>query len=197
MDSATSPTLLGRLRQQPTDQAAWTEFVRRYGPKVHGWCRQWKLQEADAEDVTQTVLARLARRMQSFVYDPTKSFRGWLRTLAKAAWSDFVAAAQRGFRGSGDSSTLERLHTIEARDDLVARLEAEFDRELLDEAVSRVRLRVEPDSWEAFRLITQEGLSGSEAAAQLGKEIATVFKARSRVQALLREEIKRLEGSGP
>src|SRR5579884_3714597 len=101
--SQTSPTLLGRLRQQPADQAAWQEFVRRYSGKIYAWCRQHELQEADAEDVTQMVLTRLAERMRTFTYDPAKSFRGWLRTLTRHAWSDFVQARQRGGRASGDS----------------------------------------------------------------------------------------------
>jgi RNA polymerase sigma-70 factor (ECF subfamily) len=56
---ATSITLLERLRQQPADQAAWAELVRRYGPLVYRWARRWHLQESDAEDVTQAVLVRL------------------------------------------------------------------------------------------------------------------------------------------
>ena len=52
-DSTTSLTLLGRLRQGATDQAAWDAFVERYGRKIYGWCRHWQLQQADAEDVTQ------------------------------------------------------------------------------------------------------------------------------------------------
>ena len=79
--SHTSPSLLGRLQQEPADQQAWAEFVERYGRRIYGWCRQAQLQEADAEDVTQMVLVQLAKRMRSFAYDPSKSFRGWLRTL--------------------------------------------------------------------------------------------------------------------
>jgi RNA polymerase sigma-70 factor (ECF subfamily) len=135
--------------------------------------------------------------MQTFVYDPAKSFRGWLRTLAQHAWSDFVLAGQRGGRASGDSATLECLHSVQARDDLVARLEAEFDHEVLAEATARVQLRVEPDSWTAFQLMTLEGLSGAEVAQRLGKEVAAVFKARKRVQEQLRDEIKKMEGDGP
>src|SRR5579875_3239459 len=105
--SQTSLTLLGRLRQESIDQAAWSELVERYGPRIFGWCRQGGLQEADAEDVTQMVLVRLVERMRTFHYDPSKSFRGWLRTLTKHAWSDFVEARQRGGRGSGgDDSVL-------------------------------------------------------------------------------------------
>jgi RNA polymerase sigma-70 factor (ECF subfamily) len=49
----TSPTLLERVRSAPADQQAWDEFVERYGRKIYAWCRQWGLQETDAEDVTQ------------------------------------------------------------------------------------------------------------------------------------------------
>ncbi|MFI5458685.1 MAG: hypothetical protein ACHRXM_24915 [Isosphaerales bacterium] len=30
----TSTTLLGRLRHDPSDQAAWSDFVARYRPKI-------------------------------------------------------------------------------------------------------------------------------------------------------------------
>jgi hypothetical protein len=38
----TRVTLLARLRQDPTDQAAWGEFVERYGRHIYRWCREWK-----------------------------------------------------------------------------------------------------------------------------------------------------------
>ena len=197
MDSAstsrTSPTLLGRLRQNPTDQEAWGLFVRRYGPRIYGWCRRWNLQEADADDVTQMVLAHLAQKMSAFNYDPSRSFRAWLKTIAHHAWSDFLAGRQRAGLGSGDSQVGEMLKSLEARDDLAARLDAEFDREMLEEAMTRVRLRVEPHTFEAFRLTAVEGKKGPEAARQMGLPVATVFKAKNRVQKLVQEELRRLE----
>jgi RNA polymerase sigma-70 factor (ECF subfamily) len=194
--SHTSPTLLGRLRQDPSDQDAWARFVDRYGRRIYAWCRQGGLQEADAEDVTQMVLVRLTERMRTFAYDPSRSFRGWLRTLTRNAWSDFVQARQRGGRASGDSGTAAALETVPARDDLVARLEEQFDQEVLEEATARVRLRIEPTTWEAFGLQAVEGLSGAEAARRLNRTVAAVFKAKTRVQSMLREEIARLEGDG-
>src|SRR5262249_4514938 len=79
VESQTSATLLARLRQVPADQAAWAQFTQRYGRKIYAWCRRWNLQEADAEDLTQNVLLKLAEKMQTFVYDPEKSFRAWLK----------------------------------------------------------------------------------------------------------------------
>ena len=72
----------------------------------------------------------------------------------------------QGGRRGGRQPGLELLHTVEAREDLVRRLEEEFDRELLDEATARVRLRVAPRTWEAFELTAVEGQSGAEAAAR-------------------------------
>jgi len=192
----TSPTLLGRLQQEPADQDAWAQFVERYGRRIFAWCRLGGLQEADAEDVTQMVLTRLAERMRTFTYDPSRSFRGWLRTLTRHAWSDFVEARQRGGRASGDSGTEAALHTVPARDELVTRLEEQFDQEILEEAAARVRLRIQPTTWEAFRLTAVEGMPGAEAARQLKQTVAAVFKAKNRVQSLLREEVTRLEGDG-
>ena len=191
----TSPTLLGRLRKDPTDQAAWSEFVDRYGPKIYGWCRGWRLQEADAEDVTQTVLLKLADKMRSFAYDPKRSFRGWLMTLTHHAWSDFLDGRRKTGTGSGDSRVHEQLESVEAREDLVTRLKEEFDREILDEASLRVRLKIEPHKWDVFRLMALEGKSGAEVAKQLQMKVATVFVVRSKVQKMLQGEIRKLEES--
>jgi RNA polymerase sigma-70 factor (ECF subfamily) len=195
-ESRTSATLLARLRQVPPDQAAWAEFAERYGRKIYGWCRQWNLQEADAQDVTQDVLVKLAEKMHHFDYDPTRSFRAWLKTVARHTWSDFWDSRKRaGTVGSGHG--MELLQTVEAREDLVERLEDEFDRELLEEAMARVRSRVAPRTWRAFELMAFEGWSGAEAAKVLGIKVAAVFLAKSRVQRHLQEELHHLEGRSP
>jgi hypothetical protein len=70
------------------------------------------------------------------------------------------------------------------------RLAEEFDQELLERAMQEVQGLVEPHTWEAFRLTSQEGLSGAEAAARLNMAVTAVFKARSRVQQMLRERVE-------
>jgi RNA polymerase sigma-70 factor (ECF subfamily) len=194
VSSQTSPTLLGRLRHQPTDQQAWDSFVARYGPTIFAWCRQQKLPEADAEEVTQNVLILLAEKMRSFAYDPTRSFRGWLRTLTRHAWSDYLTARQRVGRGSGDSEVLDILARVPAREDLVSQLEGHFDLEVLEEAGARVQLRVDKASWDVYQLTTVQGLSVQEAAQKLGKSVGAVYKARQRVHKLLQDEVRKLKG---
>ena len=189
----TSPSLLRRLRDAPSDQSAWREFVGRYQPQLVAWCQRWGLQAADAEDVCQNVLVRLAAKMRSLSYDPAQSFRGWLYTLARHAWSDFVSEQKK--RTHVPDPTIA-LQSIEARADLETRLAEVFDLELLEEATARIRRRIEEKTWEAFRRTAMLGEPAATAAAALGMPIASVFKAKSNVQKLLQEELQKLESPG-
>jgi RNA polymerase sigma factor (sigma-70 family) len=189
----TSATLLGTLRRDPKDQSAWNEFVARYRPLVLDWCRGWRLQESDAEDVTQAVLLKLNRLMQTFVYDASGSFRAWLRTLTHHAWRDLVSDRKRQGVGSGDSRIGELFENLEAGDELADRLDQEFRRALMDQAVALVRPRVAPRTWDAFRLTALEGRTGAAVAAQLEMKVAHVYVAKSEIKNMIREEIRRLE----
>lgn len=196
-ESGTRVTLLGVLRRDPTNQAAWAEFVDQYGPKIYAWCLRWNLQDADAQDVTQNVLLRLAEKLRDFRYDPSRSFRAWLKTLVHHACADQFQGRGRAGQGSGDSAVGRLLDTVAARDDLARHLEEEFDRELLDEAMRRVRLRVAPQTWQAFQLTAIDGLSGADAAARIPMQVAQVFVAKRRVQKMLQEEVAKLDGGAP
>src|SRR5215831_21323009 len=200
MDDPTAVTrasLLSRLRCAPHDPSAWDDFVGRYGPRILAWCRRWGLQEADAQDVSQSVLVLLAVKLRSFVYDPSRSFRAWLKTLTRHAWSDFLAERRKAGAGSGDSRVVERLESVEARNDLEHRLEEAFDLELFETAKARVRDRVAPQTWRAFDLTAIEGLSGADAAGRLGMQIAAVFMAKSNIKKMIQEEIALLDRAGP
>ena len=190
---STSVTLLGRLRQEPFDQDAWADFVDRYGPAMLNWCRRWKLQDADAEDVTQNILCKLAQKLRTFQYDPEGSFRGWLRQVTQNALADFVHWKKTVVHGDGNEQVSRLLDNVEACADLVARLGQEFDLELFEEAICRVQLRVRPTTWMAFQLHEREGLSGAEAADRIGIPVAHVFVYSRRVLKLIKGEIRKLE----
>ena len=189
----TRVTLLTQLRQEPSDQASWDEFVERYGRHIYRWCRQWKLQDADAEDLTQDVLVKLTRAMQAFRYDPARSFRGWLKTVAHHAWQD-LARRRRPLAAGGDPAEDDPLQSLAARDDLAAGVEAAYEQELLERALDQVRRRVQPQTWDAFRLTTFDGLPGAEVAARLGMAVTSVYKAKSNVQKLLEAAVIDLDG---
>src|SRR6516164_2540754 len=177
----TRVTLLTQLRQDPCDQAGWDEFVERYGRHIYRWCRKWKSQDADAEDVTHDILMKLSRNLRAFAYDPSRSFRGWPKTVAHHAWRDFLDRRRQPLPAGGDSQVEELMLTVEAREDLARKLEEVFDLELLEAAKLRVRLRVAPQTWEAFRLVALESLPAAEVADRVRLQVAMVYVAKSKV----------------
>jgi RNA polymerase sigma-70 factor (ECF subfamily) len=187
--SRTSVTLLEQLRQSPKDPDAWKRFESRYGPKILLWCRGWGLQDADANDVTQEVLLKLAQRMSAFEYDPARSFRGWLHAVVRHAWADWMSQPRRRER-CGSEDVWQRLCTEPAADDLEKRIEEEFEQHVVAEAKKQVQARVEVTTWRAYALMAERGLSGAEVAAQLQIPEARVYKYKSRIQQMLQEEVR-------
>jgi RNA polymerase sigma-70 factor (ECF subfamily) len=197
VESQTGTTLRALLRD-PADPQAWKAFVERYAPRVLAWCRQWDLQPADAQDVTQEVLYRLVGQLRRCSYDPAKGhFRGWLKGVARHAWSDLRDSRRRAGWGSGDPHIQRLLEAQEDEHGLLQALEQEFERELYEEAQARVQLRVSRPTWQAFRLLVQEKWAGAKVAAELGLTVAAVYMAKQRVQKMLAQEVRRLQGAGP
>jgi RNA polymerase sigma-70 factor (ECF subfamily) len=193
-ESQTGTTLRVLLRD-PGDPQAWKAFVDRYTPKILAWCRQWHLQAADAQDVAQEVMHRLARHLHHFPYDPAKGhFRGWLKTVTRHAWCDFRDARRRAGWGSGDPHIHQLLDNQESRHDLAEALTDEFTMEVYEEAAARVQLRVSRTTWQAFELLAREKWSGKQVAAHLHLTVAAVYMAKKRVQTMLVKEIHKLEG---
>lgn len=188
--SITSLTLMRKLRANPKDAEAWNTFLQTYGPRIDAWCRRWKLQEADVQDVTQNILMKLARQFGRFEYNPDRSFRNWLRSVTESALSDFVAARDRK---AAVTSVPEVLTTTQAQADLLTRLSESFDLELLAEARIRVREVVDPKHWRVFTIMVDEDQSGAEAAGKEDISVANAFAIKSRVQKMIREQIRLLD----
>ncbi|MGE3819877.1 MAG: RNA polymerase sigma factor, partial [Isosphaeraceae bacterium] len=184
---ATSPTLL-RLLALPGAEGAWEVFVSQYGPLIDSRCRRAGLQPADVEDVRGSVYAQLVEALRGFRYDPQRRFRGYLQRVVDNAIRSHWRVLRRRPGWVGDDS---------ASDELPAPLET-LGRELDDgirpgldvllRAVDRVRFEVGESAWQAFELTALDGLSGAEAAARLGRSVAAVYMAKSRVLTRIRAE---------
>jgi RNA polymerase sigma-70 factor (ECF subfamily) len=198
----TDPSLLGRVCHAGDDHAAWASFLQRYQPVLLGWCRGLGLQPADAEDVCQSVLATLARKLPDFRYDKAAgSFRGWLRAaLANAVRNFWRGRARRPADVAvGGSDVAELLQQAEARgsvDTLVAEVgrRLEDDYRLARRALELVQAKVKDTTWQAFALTALEGLAGAEVSARLGIPVAHVYVYKDRVCKLLRQAVERLQG---
>lgn len=191
-DSSTSATLLGRLKNSATDEEAWVEFVRRYGPQIESWARHWPCCACDPEDITQRVLIKLLQAMKTFKYNPQGNFRAWLKEVVHNVALDVCDEAGPRERVGTDAAQFA-LDCAEAREDLNTRLATEYDLELLGLAHTHVRMRVAPVTWEAYCLSREQPCSVQEIAERLGIPVSAVYVARSRILKMLEEEVRLLD----
>lgn len=194
--AATRLSLLIRMRNLRDDDA-WKEFFESYGPRIFRWCRRAGLQESDASDVTQEVLTRLMRAIQSFDYDSSRGrFRGWLTIVTNNAVRDYVKQQQRAGIHEGDPILLRHLSSLQspsAIDELAAEIDAESEQEILREAEVRVQLRVAMETWEAYRMTAVDGVKPSVVSQKIGMKTSEVYVAKSRVIKMLKEEVIRIK----
>ncbi len=179
----TPPSLLARLRQ-PGEQAAWERFVELYTPLLYHWSRRAGLADADAQDLVQDVLITVVRTMPEFVYDPARSFRGWLRTVTHNKFLDHQKKhARRPI--TGDAGLLDDVAAPAAE----AFWEAEYRRHLVDRALAVMQAEFAPTTWQACWRFVVEGRPAAEVAVELGISENAVYIAKSRVLRRLRQEL--------
>jgi RNA polymerase sigma-70 factor (ECF subfamily) len=189
----TRASLLIRVRD-PADQAAWHEFVEIYRPIILRLARQKGMQEADAEDVAQQVLAAVAKAVEQRGHDPKRAkFRTW---LGRVAHNTILNALTRGKpdRGSGDSALQALLVEHESPtgpdSDL---LQLEHRREVFRWAARQVRKEFHKTTWDAFWLTAVEGRPVEDVAEELAKNRGAIYAARSRVLRRIQEKVTEYE----
>src|SRR5712691_6869129 len=79
-------------RAQNADQQAWDALVERYAPLVWSICRRYRLGNADAEDVSQSVWLRLVDQLGN-LRDPA-AIAGWLATTTQHECGRALRAAR-------------------------------------------------------------------------------------------------------
>ena len=177
----------------PNDQQAWDEFVQIYQPVVYRVARSRGLQEADAQDLVQTVFVSIAGSIGKWTaHDPKVKFRHWLLRVAKNATINALTRKPVDQAGAVADVPLEEFEDLNRQSDSL--IELEYRRELFIRASEMVRVDFAADTWKAFELTAIQGLSNEDAAQELGKSIGTIYAARSRIMKRLSEAVANLEG---
>jgi len=153
------------------------------------------LQDCDARDVCQQVLAAVARDVDQWKPDGKEaSFRRWLFRIAKNRVIKFLV--KRRTRPVATGGTDAQI-LLEAQPDSQASLSAEFEREyrqqLLTWAAQQVRVEFRESTWQAFWRTCIDGQAVAKVAADLGMSSGSVYVARSRVIARLREKVSEVQ----
>jgi RNA polymerase sigma-70 factor (ECF subfamily) len=183
---ATRPSLLIRARDT-NDQEAWRELADLYGPLLYAYARHKGLQDSDAADLSQEVLAILADRLSEFAYDPTRgSFRGWLFTVTRNRLRNWASRQPLAARGTGESEVAALLAELPERSE-----QNDFDHlyhwQQFLWAVEQVQVDFREQTFEAFRASVIEGHAPKAVAERLEITVGAVYIAKSRVLARVRE----------
>lgn len=156
-----------------------------YTPLIFTWGRRLGLQEHDAADLAQEVFVKLVLVLPTFIYDPHKGFRRWLRTIAINTWRD--RSKRRGDRPlPGDEAALA---AVAAPDGMETFWEAEYRQRLVTQAMALMQADFQPATWKAFWEQVVSGRPAKDVAAELGLSRGAVYAAKFRVLDRLRQEL--------
>lgn len=186
--NTTSVSLLIRVRNT-FDQEAWNRFVDLYTPFLFNWGIRNGLGHADASDLTQDVLIVLAQKLPTFEYDPSRSFRAWLKTITDNRAKNFFRAAARR-PTVGNDSEVARVAVDGSGADLYE--EQEYRTFITQRLQELVQGEFREDIWQAFRMQTLEERPVVEIAQELGMSANSVYIAKSRVLRRIRQELEGL-----
>jgi len=188
----TRQSLLIRLKDRSDD--AWPEFLDIYERSIVGYVRRKGLQEADAQDVAQEVLAAVDNKVQSWVHDSAKGkFRGWLFRVARnIAIDKIVELKKRPLTGGTNVAALLAGQSGENPDDS-NEFWQDYRRQLMHWAAAKVKPQVTDASWQAFRMTALDGVGAEQVAQLLGMTRANVYAAKFRVTARIQKLVAKFD----
>jgi RNA polymerase sigma factor (sigma-70 family) len=195
----TRRSLLSRLKNWD-DAESWRDFFDTYWRLIYSVAIKAGLNDAEAQDVVQETVLSVARRMPNFKYDPAVgSFKSWLLLITRRRIADHFRKRRRGDArcepipdNASETAFLERV-LDPAGGDLEAVWAAEWDKNILDRAIDRVKRKVDPKQFQIFDCYVLKEWPVKEIRRILGVSDSQVYLAKHRINSLVKKEIQHLE----
>jgi len=189
----TRRSLLSRLKNCE-DHASWRVFFYTYWKIIYNAAIRAGLTAAEAEDVVQETVICVSRKVPEFIYDPKKgSFKGWLLQLTTWRIRDHYRNRLPIHPLPEQTQTHRTTRLLERVPDPAPQFEAAWDAEwednLLEAALKRVKQKVDPKHYQIFDLYVRKKWPVSKIAHDLKINAAAVYLARHRVGRVLQKEL--------
>ena len=152
------------------------------------WAKKHGLNDTDAADLVQDVLATLVSKLPAFEYDAGKRFRVWLHTITVNRARDWHRRQPRE-RFAQLSAFIQSLSSSGSHDVFE---ETEYRNFLMARIRHVIETEFEETTWRAFWLSAAEGQTAAEIAQNIGISINAVRLAKFRVIKRLRAEFGEL-----
>jgi RNA polymerase sigma factor (sigma-70 family) len=178
------------------DQRRWQEFFDAYWKLIYLAARKSGLTDTEAQEVVQETVITVAKQIDKLRYDPALgSFKGWLLQITR--WRiadqfrkrDSVQTERERSDDDRQTATIERIPDLNVID-LDALWEREWQENLFDAAIARVKMKVDPKQFQIFDCYVRKEWPAQKVAAQLRVSVGQVYLARHRVSALIKKEVK-------
>jgi RNA polymerase sigma factor (sigma-70 family) len=196
---ATRTTLLERLKDW-RDNPSWQEFFDTYWKLIYGFAIRSGLNQAEAQDVVQETMLSVAKNIPTFKYDRTiGSFKHWLLNMTRWRISDQVRKRKNLVAEADQDSPSEtktgRVNRVPdpASLDLDALWETEWEKTLLEAAVTKVKRQLDPEKYQIFDLLVNKEWPPQKVADTFAMTVNQVYLAKHRVTELIKEEVERLK----
>lgn len=196
----TRTTLLERLKDW-RDNPSWQEFFDTYWKLIYGFAISSGLNEAEAQDVVQETMLSVARHIPSFKYDRNLgSFKHWLLKMTRWRIRDqirkrkaFVVALNED---NATETKTEYIHKIPDPKgvDLDDLWEAEWEKNLLEMAMAKVKRQLDPEKYQIFDFLINKEWPPQKVADTFDISVNQVYIAKHRITELIKREVERLKG---
>jgi RNA polymerase sigma-70 factor (ECF subfamily) len=157
------------------------------------------LTESEAQDAVQETIISVAKDIQKFKRDrDLGSFKGWLRNITRWRIADQLrkrfpmAAAEDGSARPAGVPRLEEL-VDPAVPVLDALWEQQWQENLIEVAIERVKHRVKEEHFQMFDLYAVKKWPVGKVARTLGVSAGQVYLAKHRISGLIKKEIQQLQ----
>lgn len=181
----TRQSLLVRVRSQ--DSNAWTEFSEIYRPAIYRIVRRRGWQDADAQDIAQIVLLKIADAIGEFDTHGKARFRTWLTTVCRNTLVDELRRRNARLQPE-DGASLEHFSSTDAISD--EEMNLEHRRQVFRWAATRAANEFSTTTWMAFWKTSVDAMSAVDAAEHLSISVGAVYTARSRVMQTLKKWVQ-------
>jgi len=196
----TRQSLLERLRNLD-DHDAWQEFFDTYWKLIYCAAIKFGLSDSEAEEVVQETIIGVARKMETFRYEPhTCSFKGWLMHVTQRRIIDRLRKRQtqpQSFTPLQSDTTTSgmapQIPDAAAEQAFEGMWAEEWEKNLVDAAMERVKRRVNPEHYQIFYLHIVKNMAARDIGKLLGVSAAKVYVVQHRVAHLIRREVRVLE----
>jgi RNA polymerase sigma-70 factor (ECF subfamily) len=182
------------------DQKTWDEFYKTYWRLIYSVATRAGLRSEEAFDAVQETILSIAKQSKHKKYDPDAgSFKTWLMNMTRWRIADqFRKRAKDTASPYAQADDDRRTAVLDRVEDpapapLDRMWEEEWQKNLAETALAKVKSRVSPKQFQIFDCYVIKGWDVKKVQTDLGVSMAQVYLTKHRVGGLIKKEVEGLQ----